>query len=102
MNQTLSYLFLKLQAMALLVFNRKADALVRFDAMLALRPADFYALASRAHVLAQLGRRADALVAQEQLSALHPDNLAAWCNLGYMLRRSWRARACRGRVPPCH
>ena len=70
MNETLAYLFLKLQGMALLVLNRKAAALERFDAMLALRPADFYALASRAHVLAQLGRKVEALAAQEQLGSI--------------------------------
>jgi predicted Zn-dependent protease len=67
MSLSVPYLFLKLQAMTLLVFNQKNTALTRFEQMLGLRPRDFYALASRAQVLAQLGRKADALAAQEQL-----------------------------------
>ena len=37
MNQPVNYLFLKLQAITLLVFGRKRAALERFDAMRVLR-----------------------------------------------------------------
>jgi len=84
----LDYLFLKWQAIALLVFNRREAALQRFDAMLALRPRDAYALASRAHLLAQLGRQDEALAAQQELVRHHVDQPAAWFNLGYMLEEA--------------
>ena len=47
----LNYLFLKLQAISLLVFGRKRAALERFDAMRLLTPSNRYVMASRAHLL---------------------------------------------------
>ncbi|EYC51771.1 pilus assembly protein PilF [Hylemonella gracilis str. Niagara R] len=89
MSQHLSYLFLKWQAIALLLFNRREAALRCFAAMLALRPDDRYALASRAHVFAQQGRMKEALAAQEQLVREGHAPLAAdWFNLGYLLEES--------------
>ncbi|QBK05752.1 pilus assembly protein PilF [Hylemonella gracilis] len=89
MITSLRYSFLKWQAMALLVFNRREAALLCFAAMLALRPGDRYALASQAHVLALQGRRAEALHAQERLMETAQDLLAAdWFNFGYLLEES--------------
>jgi tetratricopeptide (TPR) repeat protein len=88
MNMPLSYWFLKLQAIALLIFNRRHDALARFDEMLDLKPGDRYALASRAHLLAQLGHKPEAIAAQELLARHYPDLSASWFNLGYMLEES--------------
>lgn len=89
MIRRIRYLFLKWQALALLVFNRRDVALRCFAAMLVLRPGDRYALASQAHVFAQQGRMKEALAAQEQLigegqAPLAPD----WFNLGYLLEES--------------
>jgi len=85
MSNGLNYYFLKLQAIGLLVFNQRQAALVRFDAMLDCIPQDRYALASRAHLLAQLGRKSEAMAAQELLTRYYPTLSAAWFNLGYML-----------------
>lgn len=85
MSMPLSYLFLKLQAIALLVFNRRHEALARFDEMLSLKSNDRYALASRAHLLAQLGRKSEAIATQELLARHYPELSASWFNLGYML-----------------
>ncbi|MFZ9298039.1 MAG: tetratricopeptide repeat protein [Hylemonella sp.] len=85
MKDWLNYLFLKWQAIALLVFNQKAAALQRFEAMLGLRGQDRYALASRAHVLAQLGRRSEAIAAMEYLTLCHSALASAWFNLGFLL-----------------
>lgn len=84
-SDRINYLFLRLQGMALLVFNQKQAALSRFDSMLVLRPNDRYALASRAHVLAQLGQRSQAIAALRILVSQQTVNSAAWFNLGFML-----------------
>lgn len=88
MNAALGYLSLKLQAIALLLFNRRHEALARFDDMLGLKPRDRYALASRAHLLAQLGRQPEAIAAQELLTRHYPDLSASWFNFGYMLEEN--------------
>ena len=54
-KQPLNYLFLKGQAVTLLVFGQRRAALARFDAMLLLAPASRYVLASRAHLLGETG-----------------------------------------------
>ena len=87
MSTSLHYLFLKWQAIALLLFNQKSAALGRFESMLDLRPQDRYALASREHVLAQLDRRDEAIAAMEQLTVAHPGQASAWFNLGFMLEQ---------------
>lgn len=80
------YLWLRLRALALLVFGRRAAAHDVFTAMLALAPQDAYALASRAHLRAQLGQRDAALADAQALTAFHPQRSAAdWFNLGYLL-----------------
>jgi tetratricopeptide (TPR) repeat protein len=82
----LEYRGLKWRAMAALVFGRRALALECFDQILRALPADAYALASRAHVLAQLGRNAEALADAQALVAAHPQRSAAdWFNLAFLL-----------------
>jgi predicted Zn-dependent protease len=85
MNTILAYWYLKLQALILLVFSKQQAALEKFDQMLVLRPGDRYALASRAHVLAQEGDKHGAIAALRLLTERYPDNAAAWFNLAYML-----------------
>ena len=77
----LSYWYLKVEALTLLVFNQRRAALAKFDQMLVLRPGERYALASRAHVLAEEGDKHGAIDALQQLTARHPDNAPAWFNL---------------------
>lgn len=87
----LQYLVLKLAAMGWLVIGRRERAEALFDRMLRERPNDAYALASRAHLLAQSGRRAAAIVDAQALVAAHPTRSAAdWFNLGYLLEEELR------------
>lgn len=87
----ITYLRLKLRAMAALVFGRRAMALECFGRMLQLFPGDAYALASRAHVLAQDGRHEDALVDARALVAAHPQRSAGdWFNLAFVLEATGR------------
>jgi tetratricopeptide (TPR) repeat protein len=82
----LDYLRLKYSAIAALVFARRDAALHCFDRMLAQWPTDAYALASRAHLLAQQGRTEAALADARALVAAHPQRSAAdWFNLAYLL-----------------
>ena len=80
-NKQLTYLFLKLNAIVLLVINQKQAALTKFDQMILLKPMDSYALASRAHLLAQLGDKSAAILGLEQLAHAHPENAAAWFSI---------------------
>ena len=91
-NKQLTYLFLKLNAIVLLVFNQKQAALTKFDQMLLLKPMASYALASRAHVLAQLGDTSAAILGLGQLAQAYPENAAAWFNLGFMLEENQRSK----------
>ena len=85
------YLWLKWRAMAALVFGRRALALSCFGEILRLFPGDAYALASRAHVLAQAGRREEALADARALVAAHPQRSAGdWFNLAFLLEASDR------------
>ena len=79
----MNYLFLKGQAVTLLVFGQRRAALARFDAMLLLAPASRYVPASRAHLLNETGDKHGAIAALETLTSIHPGNAAAWFNLGY-------------------
>ena len=79
----MNYLFLKGQAVTLLVFGQRRAALARFDAMLLLAPASRYLLASRAHLLGETGDKHGATAALKTLTNIHPGNAAAWFNLGY-------------------
>jgi tetratricopeptide (TPR) repeat protein len=87
----LQYLQLKGRAMGWLVLGNRARALEVFSDMLALRPNDAYALASRAHVLAQFGRRDAAIADAQALTQAHPQRSAAdWFNLAYLLEDAAR------------
>ena len=93
LRQQAFYLLLKAQALVLLVFGKHIKALSRFDQMLALLPADRYALASRAHVLAQLDRPDDSIASLQQLTCLAGSDAqqgSAWFNLGYVLQAMGR------------
>ena len=81
--QPLNYLFLKGQAVTLLVFGQRRAALGRFDAMLLLARASRYVLASRAQLLGETGDKHGAIAALETVTRIHPGNAAAWFNLGY-------------------
>lgn len=85
------YLWLKGRAMLALVLGRRVVALQCFDTLLGLFPADAYALASRAHVLAQSGRHEEALADARALVAAHPQRSAGdWFNLAYLLEATER------------
>ena len=84
-GRPLPYLGHKLGAMALLMLGRRRAAVSAFGAMLERWPDDAYALASRAHLLAQAGDDARALADAERLVALHPERKAAdWFNVGFL------------------
>ncbi|UUX94061.1 tetratricopeptide repeat protein [Aquabacterium sp. J223] len=86
--RSLGWWGLRLRAVALLFFNRRREAEAVFGRLLALRPDDPYALASRAHVRAQLGRRAEAIADARRLVAVHPRRSAGdWFNLAYLLEQ---------------
>jgi tetratricopeptide (TPR) repeat protein len=83
--QSLRYRGLKWRAMADLVLERRAQALARFEQMLAEFPGDAYALASKAHLQAQTGDRAGGLATMEQLLRLRGDDGTHWFNFGFLL-----------------
>lgn len=92
-SQHVVYLFLKTQALALLVLGKQAKALLLFNQMLRLLPADRYALASRAHVLVQLNRLDESIECLEQLTGIAGSRVqlgTAWFNLGYVLQQKGR------------
>jgi tetratricopeptide (TPR) repeat protein len=92
-NRRFLYLLLRMQALGLLALGQRAGALSRFDRMLMLLPMDRYALASRAHVLAQLKRLDDAIASLQQLTQLNGlqmQQAVAWFNLGYVLQQAGR------------
>lgn len=87
------HLFFKLQAVLLLAIGKRSAALSRFDRMLQQWPGDGYALASRAHVLAQLNQPDQAIVSLQHLTRISgsgPQKAAAWFNLGYVLQQAGR------------
>lgn len=93
LNDRLMHCFLKLQAVLLLAIGRRSGALLRFDRMLQLLPADRYALASRAHVQAQLNHFEEAVASLQRLTRVKgsgPQEAAAWFNLGYVLQQAGR------------
>jgi tetratricopeptide (TPR) repeat protein len=79
------YLWLKWRAIGWLVAGRSAAALDLFDRMLQRWPADPYALASRAHLLARAGHPLLAVRDTEALVAADPGDARAWFNHGYLL-----------------
>ncbi|HEU5295758.1 MAG TPA: tetratricopeptide repeat protein [Burkholderiaceae bacterium] len=90
-HERLSYWRLKLAAIAALVLGRREAALHCFDAMIQRWPTDAYALASRAHVLAQRGRKEEALRDAQALVTAHPRRSAGnWFNLAFLLEATDR------------
>ena len=88
---SLPYWQRKCLAMAWLVIGRKEQALHVFSDMLRRWPSDAYALASRAHLLAQLGQREAAITDAQALVAAHPRRSAAhWFNLAFLLEEGGR------------
>jgi tetratricopeptide (TPR) repeat protein len=87
----LKYLWLKVSAMAWLVFGRHAQALTIFDEMLRRWPHDGYTLSSRSHLRAQSGQRDAAIADMRALVAAQPERSAAdWFNLAYLLEDAGR------------
>lgn len=87
----LEYGWLKLRAIASLVLGRSRTAEGLFDDMLARWPTDAYALASRAHVLAQAGRKEEALRDARALVQAHPARSAGdWFNFAFLLEATDR------------
>lgn len=77
----------KVRGMVLLGVGRTVPALACFDAMLALRPLDPYALASRAHAQAQSRNLAGAVADLRLLTGVLPQSVTGWFNLGYALQQ---------------
>lgn len=90
LRSALNYHFSKILAMGLLACGRPQAALPRFDHMLSLRPRDAYALASRAHVLAQQNDLSAAISSLQELVAAWPQAAAHWFNLAYVLQQAGR------------
>lgn len=65
--------------------RRFADALDRFDALLALDSTDVGALLNKANALDELGRKEEALGILEKLTRLEPTNTAYMNNIGFVL-----------------
>ena len=84
----LDYYWCKLRVMALLVLGRERAALTNFNAMLRRWPDDTYALASRAHLLAQAGQLESALADSRRLTLLRAEHATTWFNHGFMLEAS--------------
>ncbi len=85
------HLLLRMQAMALLVFNQRAAAERVFSDMLRRWPNDAYALASRVHVRTQLDNSVGALSDAEALVRHHPGRSAAdWFNLAFLFEKAER------------
>jgi len=84
------FLWMKLQAMTLLVLGRNEAALKVFDQMVARWPQDPYPLASRAHLLTQKQQTALALLDSERLLSLRPEHAPTWFNHGFMLEAAGR------------
>ncbi len=90
MNIRPDHLWCKLRAIALLVFGRQQAALDLFNSMLERWPRDAYALASRAHMLAQRGQLDAALADSQILTQLRADHASTWFNHGFMLELAGR------------
>jgi tetratricopeptide (TPR) repeat protein len=85
-NERADYWWLKGLAVVALVFGRRGSARELFDRMLTRWPTDDYALASRAHLLAQIGDKEAALRDARALTQAHPRRSAGdWFNLAFLL-----------------
>jgi predicted Zn-dependent protease len=83
-NRSLNRKFIQLQIRALVLFGQRERALERVGDLLDVNGADAYALATRAHLLAELGDKTGAQQALQQLVAAQPTQPAGWFNLGYL------------------
>lgn len=85
MMQRLRYRGLKWQVIVMLWFGNgpRVDGLL--DQLMAEFPQDDYALATRAHLLAQARDRQAALRCLRTLVEVFPDKAAHWFNLGFLL-----------------
>ena len=81
----MSYLWLKMRAMSLLVIGRNEQALGVFDEMVRRFGEHSYPRASRAHLHAQAGRHLAALADYEALLQKQPDDARTWFNKGFVL-----------------
>jgi tetratricopeptide (TPR) repeat protein len=81
----IEHLWMKWQAMGLLVLGRNAAASAVFDAMLRRWPDDPYALASRMHMRVQAEQLDAALADSRRLVVLRADHASTWFNHGYVL-----------------
>ena len=84
----LDYYWCKLRVMTLLLLGRERAALTNLNAMLRHWPDDTYALASRAHLLAQAGQLESALTDSRRLTLLRAKHATTWFNHGFMLEAS--------------
>jgi len=81
----------KYQALGLLVFGRRAAAEACFDDILRQWPDDSYALASRAHLLAQRQATDAAIADLQALVTAAPQRSAGdWFNLAFLLDQQGR------------
>jgi len=76
---------LRAQSWILLAVGQRDRAQSCFDEMLKLQSDFPFALASRAHLLAQAGLKAQAAVDLSRLTTLEPTRDVHWFNLGYVL-----------------
>jgi tetratricopeptide (TPR) repeat protein len=91
MSGSFDYWWFKGIAIASLVLGRRGTALDCFDRMLERWPTDAYALASRAHLLAQQSRHEEALADARALVQAHPKRSAGdWFNLAYLFEATSR------------
>lgn len=89
--KALDYRWHKWRAMAQILIGRPAAAMEIFSEMIRRWPGDGYALASRAHLLAQAGRRDEAIADAQAVVAMHPGRSPAdWFNLAFMLDEAGR------------
>lgn len=84
------YLWLKWRAMGWLVLGKPSQALVLFNTILAVRPDDGYALASRAHLQVQANDLPAALRDSFELVRLRSSDATTWFNHGFMLETAQR------------
>jgi tetratricopeptide (TPR) repeat protein len=90
MTSRIDYLWFKWRAIALLLFNRRREALALYDAMLRQWPDDAYALSSRTHLRTQLGDFQGALEDSSRVVALPSALGRDWFNHGFMLEQAER------------
>lgn len=83
-TRSLNHLFARWQVRSLLVLGQRQAALDRLDGLLRADADDVYALATRAHLLAELGDKAGALQTLQRQVAVAPGAAPGWFNLGFL------------------